>query len=64
MDRIEAENRIRSEIDSILTRYGVEQGCIPIGDEMMDVMRKAWIFGYNAGYRETRDDISNGMYFN
>ena len=52
MDRIEAEKRIRSEIDSILTRHGVEQGCKPITDEMMDVMRKAWIFGYNAGYKE------------
>ena len=52
MDRIEAEKRIRSEIDSILTRHGVEQGFVPIADEMMDVIRKAWIFGYNAGYKE------------
>lgn len=63
MDRIEAEKRIRSEIDSILTRHGVEQGLVPITDEMMDVMRKSWVCGYNAGYRE-RGDISNGVYFN
>lgn len=52
MDRIEAEKRIRSEIDCILIRHGVEQEVVPIADEMMDVMRKAWIFGYNAGYKE------------
>lgn len=56
MDRIEAEKRIRSEIDSILTRHGVEQGCKPIADEMMDVMRKAWIFGYNAGHKAKKGE--------
>ena len=56
MDRIEAEKRIRIEIESILTRHGVEQGCIPIADEMMDVMRKAWIVGYNAGYKAKKGE--------
>ena len=56
MDRIEAEKRIRIEIESILTRHGVEQGCIPIADEMMDVMRKAWIVGYNAGHKAKKGE--------
>lgn len=32
--------------------------------EVMATVRKAWIFGRDTGYREARDDISNGMYFN
>ena len=56
MDRIESEKRIRSEIYSILTRHGVEQGCIPIADEMMNVMRKAWIVGYNSGNKAKKGE--------
>ena len=58
------KEQLRDEVIHNLHKHGVESGCVPLTEDIMSTVVKAWIFGRDTGYGEARDEISNGVYFN
>lgn len=56
--------QLRDEVIHTLHKHGVESGCVPLTEDIMETVVKAWYFGRDTGYREARDAIYNGVYFN
>lgn len=56
--------QLEREVIHALHEYGVEQGCVPLTEAIMETLRKAWVFGRDAGYNESFESPPHGMYFN
>ena len=64
------KEQLEYEVRHAFRDYAKMGWSVPVPDfnptikEIMETVVKAWIFGRDTGYREARDDSSNGVYFN
>ena len=49
------QEQLRDEVIHTLHKHGVESGCVPLTEDIMETVIKAWYFGRDTGYREVRD---------
>lgn len=49
------KEQLRDEVIHTLHKYGVESGCVPLTEDIMETVIRAWYFGRDTGYREARD---------
>ena len=49
------KEQLRDEVIHTLHKHGVESGCVPLTEDIMETVIKAWYFGRDTGYREVRD---------
>ena len=50
------KEQLREEVIHTLHKHGVEFGCVPLTEDIMETVVKAWYFGRDTGYREVRDE--------
>lgn len=56
--------QLEDEVLHTLQAWGIDFGALSMTAEIMSTVVKAWYFGRDTGYREVRDTIANGEYFN
>lgn len=49
------KEQLKNEVIHALHKHSIEFGCVPLTEEIMDTVVKAWYFGRDTGYREARD---------
>ena len=49
------KEQLREEVIHTLHKHGVEAGCVPLTEDIMETVIRAWYFGRDTGYRETID---------
>ena len=48
------KEQLQNEVIHTLHKHWVEQGCVPLTEEIMETVIKAWYFGRDTGYRESK----------
>ena len=56
------KDQLEREVIHVIHQHNVKCGCIPLTNELMEIVEKAYIFGKDAAYHEAYNDIKNGMY--
>ena len=50
------KDQLKREVIHTLLKHGVESGCVPLTEDIMGTVVRAWYFGRDTGYREARDE--------
>lgn len=49
------KEQLRHEVIYTLHKHRVELRCVPLTEDIMETVVRAWYFGRDTGYRESRD---------
>lgn len=50
------KNQLRDEVIHTLHKHGVESGCVPLTEDIMETVVRAWYFGSDTGYMEAKSN--------
>lgn len=51
------KDQLEREVIHVIHQHGIEFGCVPLTNELIEIVKKAYIFGKDAAYREAYNDI-------